>query len=66
MDIVKFLGIDAIASVVIYFVKPTLLKYVLMGGLIALLGFFILTRQGRISIYASQVVMAVIVAFQLG
>ena len=58
----SFVGVDAVAGTIMWLVEPNFLKVVLSVGLASLIAAFLLFRQGRISIYASQLVMALITA----
>lgn len=57
-DLITILGIDSIAATIIYLSDPTFLRWVLGIGIASLIGFLFLTKQGRVSIYGSNLVMA--------
>jgi len=65
-DVLTILGLDGICALVIYFIEPSYLKWVLFVGLISLLILFFTTKQGRVSIYGTQIVMALMVAIHFG
>lgn len=58
-DIMAILGIDGTVGTVVYFIDPTYLKWVLAIGLASLVGLFYFTKQGRVSIYGTQLTMAI-------
>ncbi|MBU1613570.1 hypothetical protein KKC87_04050 [Patescibacteria group bacterium] len=61
-DILAVLGIDGVIGTIVYAIEPSFLKWVLLGGLASLLGLFYFTKQGRVSIYGTQIVMAIIMS----
>lgn len=61
-DILTVLGIDGFVGVVVYAIDPFFLKWVLLGGLISLLALFFFTRHGKVSVYGTQLVMAIIMS----
>ncbi|MBU0460541.1 MAG: hypothetical protein KJ771_07075 [Nanoarchaeota archaeon] len=56
-DILALLGFDGVVGAIVYAIQPLYLKWVLLGGLASLVGLFALTKQGRVSIYGTQLVM---------
>ena len=63
-DIITVLGIDGAVGLIVYLAEPSFLKWVLVGGLASLLALFYFTREGRISIYGTQIVMAIVLAIK--
>ncbi len=65
-DIITLLSVDGIAGTIIGIADPTFLKWVLGAGCISLIALLMLTKQGRVSIYGTQLIMALIIAIHLG
>ncbi len=51
----------AIGLAILKLTDPSYVKLVLTAGIASLIVFFIFTKQGRISIYASQLVMSLMI-----
>lgn len=63
-DLVAIFGLDTIGGFVLAAIDPTFLKIVLVVGFLALVGLFYFTRHGRVSIYGTQMVMALALAIR--
>lgn len=61
-DLLTLIGIDSVAAAVIYLTDPSFLRWVLGIGIASLIGFVFLTKQGKVSIYGSNLVMAFVAA----
>ena len=61
-DIMTLLGIDGVAGTVIYLADPNFLKWILGLGIASLIAFLFFIKQGRVSIYGSNLVMAFVAA----
>ena len=57
-DVMTLVGIDSLAASIIYLTDPNFLKWVLGLGLASLIAFLFFTKQGRVSIYGANLVMA--------
>lgn len=58
-----FLGwttINALGFLAVRAFDPSYAKWVIISGIASLIGFFLLTRQGKISMYGTQLVMTLI------
>lgn len=59
-DVLTVLGIDGFVGTLVWAFDPGYLKWVLAAGILSLIGLFLLTKQGRVSIYGTQLVMALV------
>lgn len=57
-DLLTIFGIDGAAATIIYLTDPNFLKWILGFGIASLIAFVLLTKQGRVAIYGSNLVMA--------
>ncbi len=61
-ETLTIMGIDAATGFVVYFIEPSFLKYVYGMGFASLIALFMMTKQGKVSIYGSQLAMALTIA----
>ncbi len=61
-NLMTLVGIDSVVATIIYLTDPSFLRWILGLGLASFIAFLFFTKQGRVSIYGSNLVMAFVAA----